>query len=82
VIILFFECRRRVYAGVCDVLRIQPACVSLILLQVLRLVVTCVAMGIAGGAAISRLLEVVLVDLSPLDRIAFGGVTLKWRVAR
>jgi putative ABC transport system permease protein len=32
--------------------------------------------GIPGGAAISRLLAVVLVDLSPLDPIAFGGLSL------
>jgi putative ABC transport system permease protein len=51
------------------------AVVALILRQGLRLIVYGVALGLAGGAGISRLLAAALVDLSPLDPLAFGGVS-------
>jgi putative ABC transport system permease protein len=50
--------------------------VALFLRQGLHLVVVGIVIGVAGGAAISRLLAAVLVDLSPLDPLAFGGVSM------
>ena len=47
--------------------------VTLFLRQGLRLIAAGLVIGIAGGAAISRLLAAALTDLSPLDPIAFGG---------
>jgi predicted permease len=48
----------------------------LILAQGLRLIIIGLVIGLAGGAAISRLLAAVLVGLSPLDPLAFGGVAI------
>ena len=42
----------------------------------LRQIIVGVVLGMIGGAAISRLLAAVLVDVSALDPIAFGGVSL------
>ena len=50
--------------------------VRLLLREGVRLVVVGVILGIAGGAGISRLLAAALVDLSPLDPVAFGGVSI------
>ena len=50
--------------------------VRLFLKEGLRLTVIGLAAGLAGGIGISRLLAAVLVDLSPLDPLAFGGVSL------
>ena len=49
---------------------------GLFLRQGLKLISLGVAIGFFGGAAISRLLAAVLVDLSPLDPLAFGGVAV------
>ena len=46
------------------------------LLQGLRLTALGMLLGLAGGALISRLLATVLIDLSPLDPLAFGSVSL------
>jgi predicted permease len=51
-------------------------CVRLFLRQGLRLTAIGLVVGIAGGVAVSRLLASVLVDLSPLDPVSFGGVSL------
>jgi predicted permease len=56
-------------AGRRDVLR-------LVLGQGLRLVALGVALGIAGGAAVSRMLSSLLFGLSPFDPIAYVGVSL------
>jgi predicted permease len=48
----------------------------LVLGQGLRLVGLGVALGIAGGAAVSRLLSSLLFGLSPFDPIAYVGVSL------
>ena len=50
--------------------------VRLFLKEGLRLTVIGIAAGIAGGAGISRLLAAALVDLNPLDPLAFGGVSI------
>jgi len=50
--------------------------VRLFLKEGLRLSAIGIAVGIAGGACISRLLESVLIDLNPLDPLAFGGVSI------
>ena len=55
----------------------QPGDVlKLMLGQGLRLIVVGIACGLVGGAIISRLLAAALVDLSPLDPMAFGVVSL------
>jgi putative ABC transport system permease protein len=48
----------------------------LILEHGLRLIIIGLVIGLAGGAAISRLLAAVLIGLSPLDPLAFGGVSV------
>jgi predicted permease len=48
----------------------------LFLKEGLRLIVIGLAIGLAGGAGISRLLAAALVDLNPLDPLAFGGVSI------
>jgi len=50
--------------------------VRLFLKEGLRLIVIGLAVGLAGGVGISRLLAAALFDLSPLDPRAFGGVSL------
>ncbi|HXI92458.1 MAG TPA: ABC transporter permease [Blastocatellia bacterium] len=50
--------------------------VRLFLKEGLRLTVIGLSVGLAGGVVISRLLATVLVDLSPLDPLAFGGVSI------
>jgi predicted permease len=49
---------------------------KLFLRQGLKLISLGVAMGLLGGAALSRLLAAVLIDLSPVDPLAFGGVAV------
>ena len=44
--------------------------------QGLRLTAMGMFLGLVGGALISRLLAAVLIDLSPLDPIAFGSVSV------
>jgi putative ABC transport system permease protein len=50
--------------------------VRLFLNDGLRLTVIGIAVGLAGAAGVSRLLAAALVDLSPLDPLAFGGASL------
>jgi len=50
--------------------------VRLFLKEGLRLTAIGIAVGLAGGVGISRLLAAALVDLSPLDPLAFGGASL------
>jgi ABC-type antimicrobial peptide transport system permease subunit len=50
--------------------------VRLLLNHGLRLILLGIVVGLAGGVAIAKLLSAVLVDLSPLDPIAFGSVTI------
>ncbi|HEV2667420.1 MAG TPA: ABC transporter permease [Blastocatellia bacterium] len=63
--------------GVRIALGAEPrAVIALFLRQGLRLTAYGVALGLAGGAVISRLLAAALVDLSSLDPLAFGGVSV------
>jgi macrolide transport system ATP-binding/permease protein len=49
--------------------------VTLFLREGLRLIAVGIVIGITGGAGASRLLAAALTDLSPLDPVAFGGVS-------
>jgi ABC-type antimicrobial peptide transport system permease subunit len=49
---------------------------ALFLKQGMRLIGIGVLLGLLGGAAVARLLAMILVDLSPFDPLAFGGVSL------
>src|SRR5262245_2877419 len=49
---------------------------ALFLKQGMRLIVPGILLGLLGGAAVTRLLTFVLVDQSPFDPLAFGGVSL------
>ena len=44
--------------------------------QGMKLTVIGIVFGLLGAVAISRLLAVVLIDLSPFDPLAFGGVAM------
>jgi putative ABC transport system permease protein len=48
--------------------------IRLFLRQGMKLTVIGIVFGLLGAVAISRLLAVVLIDLSPFDPLAFGGV--------
>ena len=50
--------------------------IRLFLKQGMKLTVIGVVFGLLGAVAISRLLAVVLIDLSPFDPLAFGGVAV------
>jgi len=50
--------------------------VRLFLKEGLRLTAIAIVIGLIGGMAISRVLAAVLVDLSPLDPVAFGAVSI------
>jgi hypothetical protein len=50
--------------------------IHLFLIQGMRLTLIGILIGLLGAAFISRLLAAVLVDLSPVDPLAFGGVAV------
>ena len=50
--------------------------VQLILAQAMRPIAVGVALGLAAGAAVSRVLASLLYGVSPLDPVVFGGVAL------
>jgi predicted permease len=61
--------------GVRVALGAQPTdVVRMFVVQGLKLTAVGIICGVAGGALISRLLAAVLIDIGPLDPIAFGGV--------
>ncbi len=73
----FVITRRTREIGIRVALGAQPRdVVRLMLNHGLRLIVVGIVIGLAGGVLISRLLAAVLVDLSPLDPIAFGSVSV------
>ncbi len=49
---------------------------TLFIKQGMRLIALGIVIGLLGGAAIARLLALILVDLSPFDPLTFGGVSL------
>jgi putative ABC transport system permease protein len=49
---------------------------ALFLKQGMRLIGPGILLGLLGGAAVTRLMTIVLVDRSPFDPLAFGGVSL------
>jgi len=49
---------------------------ALFLKQGMRLIGPGILLGLLGGAAVARLLTIVLVDQSSFDPLAFGGVSL------
>jgi putative ABC transport system permease protein len=49
---------------------------KLVLGQGLKFIALGIVFGMVGGVVVSRLLASVLVDLSPLDPVAFGGVSV------
>ncbi|HET9786411.1 MAG TPA: FtsX-like permease family protein, partial [Pyrinomonadaceae bacterium] len=73
----FVIARRTREIGIRVALGAQPWDVlRLMLNHGLRLILVGIVVGVAGGVLISRLLSAVLVDLSPLDPIAFGSVSI------
>jgi predicted permease len=72
----FVVARRTRDIGIRVALGAKPSdVVKMFLFQGLRLVVFGVVLGTAGGVLFSRLLAAVLIDLSPLDPVAFGSVS-------
>ena len=49
---------------------------ALFLKQGMRLIAVGILLGLLGGAAVARLLAMILVNLSPFDPLTFGGVSL------
>ena len=49
---------------------------TLFLKQGMRLIGVGILLGLLGGAAVARLLALILVDMSPFDPLTFGGVSL------
>jgi ABC-type antimicrobial peptide transport system permease subunit len=76
--VMSFLVAQRVYEiGVRVALGAQPKdVIALFLKQGLRLTLLGVLLGWLGGAAISRMLAALLVDITPLDPVAFGGTAL------
>jgi predicted permease len=73
----FVVTQRKREIGIRMALGAEPrTVVALFVRQGLRLIACGVALGIAGGAGISRLLAAALVNMSPLDPLAFGGVSV------
>ncbi len=73
----FVIARRTREIGIRVALGAQPRdVVRLVLSHGLRLIGVGIVIGLAGGVLIGRLLAAVLVDLSPLDPIAFGSVSI------
>ena len=73
----FVVSQRTREVGIRIALGAQPRHVTrLFLRQGARLIAAGLVFGVAGGIAVSRLLAAALVDLSPLDPLTFGGVSI------
>jgi predicted permease len=73
----FVVAQRTREIGVRITLGAEPRSIlALFLKQGLRLIGIGILLGLLGGAAIARLLALVLVDLSPFDPLTFGGGSL------
>jgi predicted permease len=73
----FVVAQRTREVGIRVALGAEPGSIlALFLKQGLRLIGLGILLGLLGGAAIARLLALVLVDLSPFDPLTFGGVAL------
>ncbi|MBA2341401.1 MAG: ABC transporter permease, partial [Pyrinomonadaceae bacterium] len=69
--------RRTREIGIRMALGAEPGDVrKLILGQGLRLIIVGVVLGIVGGAIIARLLAAALIELSPLDPLTYGSISL------
>jgi putative ABC transport system permease protein len=74
-VMAFLVTQRTREIGIRIALGAQPTdVVRMFVVQGLKLTAVGIICGVAGGALISRLLAAVLIDISPLDPIAFGGV--------
>jgi predicted permease len=74
-VMAFLVTQRTREIGIRIALGAQPTdVVRMFVVQGLKLTAVGIMCGAAGGALISRLLAAVLIDISPLDPIAFGGV--------
>jgi predicted permease len=73
----FVVAQRTREVGIRVALGAEPGSIlALFLKQGLRLISIGILLGLLGGAAIARLLALVLLDLSPFDPLTFGGVSL------
>jgi predicted permease len=73
----FVVAQRTREVGIRVALGAEPRSIlALFLKQGLRLIGIGILLGLLGGAAIARLLALILVDLSPFDPLTFGGVSL------
>jgi predicted permease len=73
----FVVAQRTREIGIRVALGAQPrGILTLFIKQGMRLIAIGIVIGLLGGAAIARLLALILVDLSPFDPLTFGGVAL------
>jgi predicted permease len=73
----FIVAQRTREVGIRVALGAEPrGILALFLKQGLRLIGIGILLGLLGGAAIARLLTLILIDLSPFDPLTFGGVSL------
>jgi predicted permease len=73
----FVVAQRTREIGVRVALGAQPRSILVLFIkQGMRLIAVGIIIGLLGGAAIARLLALILVDLSPFDPLTFGGVSL------
>jgi predicted permease len=76
-VMTFVVARRTREIGIRVALGAKPVdVVRMFLFEGLRLTAIGMFLGIIGGVLISRLLATILIDLSPLDPVAFGSVSL------